>query len=169
MVSGDRRRTLLTEDTVRANIDLPAFAHQNLSRRATSNEQVATITMQQFAVIGQLHQKLNTLSGGNQQKLALGRWLHPLPVCLLADEPTRGIDVDGRASIHHYLRKLLADGLSIVLNSTDPEELVAVADRVLILADGVLIHELAREEITVSKIEHSTRTEDTHNRMAVAS
>jgi ABC-type sugar transport system ATPase subunit len=160
MVSGDRRRTLITEDTVRANIDLPEFARQNLGRRARSNERVAAITMKQFAVIGRIHQKLNTLSGGNQQKLALGRWLHPLPVCLLADEPTRGIDVNGRAAIHHYLRQLLADGLSVVLNSTDPEELVAVADRVLILADGVLIDELGRGQITVSEIEHSTRTRD---------
>lgn len=160
MVSGDRRRTLLSEDTVRANIDLPGLAHQSLSRRAKSNEQVAEITMQQFAVVGHLQQKLNTLSGGNQQKLALGRWLHPLPVCLLADEPTRGIDVNGRAAIHHFLRELLADGLSIILNSTDPEELVAVADRVLILADGVLIDELGQGQITVSEIEHSTRTRD---------
>ena len=169
MVSGDRRRTLITEDTVRANIDLPAFAHQNLSRRAKSNDQVATITMKQFAVIGHLQQKLNTLSGGNQQKLALGRWLHPLPVCLLADEPTRGIDVNGRAAIHHYLRQLLADGLSIVLNSTDPEELVAVADRVLILADGTLIDELNRGQITVSEIERSTRTRDANRSTVLAS
>ena len=169
MVSGDRRRTLITEDTVRANIDLPAFAHQNLSRVAKSNEQVAAITMKQFAVIGHLHQKLNTLSGGNQQKLALGRWLHPLPVCLLADEPTRGIDVNGRAAIHHYLRQLLADGLSIVLNSTDPEELVAVADRVLILADGTLIDELNRGQITVSEIERSTRTRDANRLTVLAS
>ena len=169
MVSGDRRRTLITEDTVRANIDLPAFAHQNLSRVAKSNEQVAAITMKQFAVIGHLQQKLNTLSGGNQQKLALGRWLHPLPVCLLADEPTRGIDVNGRAAIHHYLRQLLADGLSIVLNSTDPEELVAVADRVLILADGTLIDELNRGQITVSEIERSTRTRDANRPTVLAS
>lgn len=169
MVSGDRRRTLLTEDTVRANIDLPGLAHQRLSRRAKSNERVATITMEQFAVVGRLQQRLNTLSGGNQQKLALGRWLHPLPVCLLADEPTRGIDVNGRAAIHQYLRELLADGLSIILNSTDPEELVAVADRVLILADGVLIDELGQGQITVSEIEHSTRTRDANGPAVLAS
>jgi ribose transport system ATP-binding protein len=168
LVSGDRRRTLLVEDTVRANFDLPEFARQNLSRRAKSNERVATITIQQFAVKGHLQQKLNTLSGGNQQKLALGRWLHPLPVCLLADEPTRGIDVEGRAAIHHYLRRLLADGLSIVLNSTDPEELVAVADRVIILADGAVVRELAHEEITVSEIEHSARTRDANRPTVLA-
>lgn len=158
MVSGDRRRTLLVEDTVRANFDLPAFARKPLGRRARSNKRTAVATMQQFAVKGTLDQPMKTLSGGNQQKVAIGRWLHPLPVCLLADEPTRGIDIGGRTTIHLHLRELVDRGLSVVINSSDPEELVALADRVLIFADGALVDELRTGSITVSDLEHSTRT-----------
>ena len=76
--------------------------------------------------------------------------------------------MDARRSIT-TLRQLLADGLSIVLNSTDPEELVAVADRVLILADGTLIDELSHGQITVSEIERSTRTRDANRPTVLAS
>jgi rhamnose transport system ATP-binding protein len=76
------------------------------------------------------------LSGGNQQKLLLARWKHATPRILLADEPTRGIDVGAKAEILRSLEAMAAEGLGIVIVSSELEEVVAVADRVLVLSEG---------------------------------
>jgi ABC-type sugar transport system ATPase subunit len=79
-----------------------------------------------------------TLSGGNQQKVVLGKWLLTAPRVLLLDEPTRGIDVGARAEIHDRLRDLAAGGAALLVVSSDLEELVALADRVLVLRRGAI-------------------------------
>lgn len=157
MVSGDRRRTLMTQQTVRANFDLPYLANQPLVAPARPQPDRIETALGAFDVKGAPDQLLSTLSGGNQQKIALGRWLDPLPVCLLADEPTRGVDVGGRAAIHSHLGDLLDRGMAMLVNSSDPEEIVAIADRVIVLEAGSVIGELVGAEITVRAIEEATR------------
>jgi ABC-type sugar transport system ATPase subunit len=76
------------------------------------------------------------LSGGNQQKVLLGRALLHDPAVLLLDEPTRGVDVGARAEVHRRLRELAARGQAIVVASSELEELFALADRILVLAAG---------------------------------
>jgi rhamnose transport system ATP-binding protein len=84
-----------------------------------------------------------TLSGGNQQKLLLGRWRHARPRVLLADEPTRGIDIGAKLDILAALRaSALEDGLAVVIVSSELEEVVAIADRIVVLRDGRLVEEL---------------------------
>ena len=165
MVSGDRRRTLMIHQTVRANFELPHLARQKLVAPARSNAGQITASLQTFGVKGSADQALSTLSGGNQQKVALGRWLEPLPTCLLADEPTRGIDVGGRAALHRQLGKLLDQGMGMLLFSSDPEEVVTLADRVVVIENGQVVGELTGAAISVRAIEEATRSQHATERI----
>lgn len=94
------------------------------------------------------------LSGGNQQKLLLARWRHCPPALLLADEPTRGIDVGAKEEVLRALREMAATGTSIVIVSSELEDLIAVCDRILVLAEGHLVGELDRDKASVESILH---------------
>jgi ABC-type sugar transport system ATPase subunit len=101
-------------------------------------------------------EQVERLSGGNQQKLMLARWLHTDYTVLLADEPTRGVDVGAKAEIAASLERLVADRRSIVLVSSDLEEVVNLSDRVIVLNGGRILATLdgAVEEISVARILH---------------
>jgi ABC-type sugar transport system ATPase subunit len=92
--------------------------------------------------------RVETLSGGNQQKVALARWLARDPRVLILDEPTQGIDVAGRAEIHRLIRDLAERGLAVLLISSDLVELLALSDRVAVMRRGRLVGVLAREHAT---------------------
>jgi ribose transport system ATP-binding protein len=89
--------------------------------------------------------KITTLSGGNQQKAVLARWLSVAPRVLLLSEPTAGIDIGARNMIYEQLRRRAADGLSVLMASSDVEDLLASCDRVIVLRDGVTVAELEGE------------------------
>ncbi len=92
------------------------------------------------------------LSGGNQQKVVIGRWLRRQPRILILDEPTRGVDIGARAEIHRLIRKLAADGMAVLVISSEPDELPDLCDRVLVMADGRIVSELAGEGISRASI-----------------
>jgi ABC-type sugar transport system ATPase subunit len=99
---------------------------------------------------------VTSLSGGNQQKCILARWLLSTPRVLLLDEPTRGIDVGAKAEIYLLIRNLAVhEGLGIVMTSSELPELLAVADRILVLCEGRLTAELPRAEATEERIMHA--------------
>jgi erythritol transport system ATP-binding protein len=91
---------------------------------------------------------VTTLSGGNQQKVLLARCLMCSPSVLLMDEPTRGVDVGAKAEIYGILRKLAAKGLSILFTSSEIEETQALAARVLVLCQGRISAEFARDKLS---------------------
>lgn len=93
-----------------------------------------------------------TLSGGNQQKLVLGKWLHRRPRVLLLDEPTRGIDVGAKGEIFATVRALAGQGMAVILVSSDLEEVVEQADRVLVMARGRQVALLDHAEASVARI-----------------
>ena len=99
-----------------------------------------------------IHTDVASLSGGNQQKVLLGRWLAAGPDILLLDEPTRGVDVGAKSEIRKRILGLALQGVSVVYVSLDFEELVQVCDRVLIISEGELIDELPNAELTVTNI-----------------
>jgi len=99
-----------------------------------------------------LDAEVATLSGGNQQKVVIGKWLERAPRVLLLDEPTRGVDVGAKAEIYRLIEELTGRGHAVVIASSDLPEVVRLADRVLVLRDGRLAGALARGEITQSAI-----------------
>ena len=93
-----------------------------------------------------------TLSGGNQQKLVVGKWLHRRPRILLMDEPTRGIDVGAKGEMFAVMRQLADEGMAIVMVSSELEEVVELADRVLVLAKGRQATILDRAELSLERV-----------------
>jgi ribose transport system ATP-binding protein len=91
---------------------------------------------------------IGTLSGGNQQKVVLARWLRRDPRLLLLDEPTQGVDVGARAAIHHHVRAATAAGAGALYVSSDFEELALVCDRVVVLSEGRITHNIVAPDIT---------------------
>ncbi len=97
-------------------------------------------------------QKIMYLSGGNQQKVVLGKWLAASPKVLILDEPTRGIDANARKEIYASIRRLSKEGLSIILISSDFEEIVTLSDRVVVMYQGRTITEIEPPNITLENI-----------------
>jgi rhamnose transport system ATP-binding protein len=97
-------------------------------------------------------QVVRSLSGGNQQKVVLGKWLAAAPRVLLLDEPTHGVDVGTKADVHRTISHLAAEGLTILLISSELLELLGMSDRILVMREGRLVAELSREEATEERI-----------------
>jgi rhamnose transport system ATP-binding protein len=95
-----------------------------------------------------LDQVVGRLSGGNQQKIVLGKWLANQPKLLILDEPTRGIDVGAKAEIHRLMGELAAQGLAILMISSELPEVLGMSDRVLVMREGRLVAEFTRTEAT---------------------
>ena len=92
------------------------------------------------------------LSGGNQQKVVLGKWLGRKPALLIVDEPTRGIDINTKAEVHRLLAQLAADGVAILMISSELPEVLHVSDRILVMREGRLTAEYARADASEEKI-----------------
>ena len=118
-----------------------------ISRRR--RDALVSRTIQQLAIKGaSADAPVGRLSGGNQQKVVIGRWLQSKPKVLILDEPTRGVDVGARAEIHRLIRGLARQGMAVLVISSDPEELPDLCDRVLIMAEGRIVGELAGGALT---------------------
>lgn len=105
------------------------------------------------------NQQVGRLSGGNQQKVVIGRWLARRPKVLILDEPTRGVDVGARAEIHRLIRDLAAEGMAVLAISSEPDEIPDLCDRVLVMGEGRIVRELrgrhvTRAEIVTASYEH---------------
>jgi ABC-type sugar transport system ATPase subunit len=130
---------------VLANLTAPSLGALGAARSFVTRrmERVATRDIwRRLRVKGALEQPIESLSGGNQQKVFLGRWLVKGSRLLILDEPTAGIDVGARAEFHELLRGLAADGVSVVMASAEPEEIALVCHRVVVLVAGAIVHEL---------------------------
>jgi ribose transport system ATP-binding protein len=93
-----------------------------------------------------------TLSGGNQQKVVLARWLLQGCTVLLLDEPTRGVDVGARSEIYALIHRLAAEGAAIVLVSSEVPEVLGLAHRVLVVREGRVVHEAPAEELDEARV-----------------
>lgn len=98
------------------------------------------------------HECVARLSGGNQQKVALAKWLRLAPSVLIVDEPTRGVDVGAKAEIHQLLFELANAGTAIVVISSDLPEVLAVADRIVVMREGRIVGELPRDTATEDRV-----------------
>jgi rhamnose transport system ATP-binding protein len=104
---------------------------------------------------GSLEYAVSTLSGGNQQKVVLAKWLATEPTLLIVDEPTRGIDVGTKAEVHRLLSDLAGRGIAIIMISSELPEVLGMADRVLVMHEGRITSELSRAEATAERVMHA--------------
>jgi rhamnose transport system ATP-binding protein len=99
-----------------------------------------------------VEQLVSALSGGNQQKVVIAKWLATQPRVLILDEPTRGIDIGAKVEVHRIIAELAANGLGIILISSDLPEVLAMSDRILVMHEGRLTAELSRAEATEERV-----------------
>jgi ribose transport system ATP-binding protein len=156
MVTEDRKRLGLFPDfDVAANVSLSALKQARragfVSRRA-EDELVAEPIRATGVKTPGLHAAITGLSGGNQQKCIISRWLLTRPEVLLLDDPTRGIDVGAKAELYALIDRLCRDGLGVILTSSELPELLTLSDRVIVLAEGRLTAEFARGAATEQRI-----------------
>ncbi|MFE7624584.1 sugar ABC transporter ATP-binding protein [Streptomyces sp. NPDC057509] len=149
LVPEDRRAQGLVMDmSIERNIGLTGFADTSraglMNRRAERSRALDWSVRLQVKYAG-LGDVVGTLSGGNQQKVVLAKWLATAPQVLIVDEPTRGIDVGTKAEVHRLLSALAADGVAILMISSDLPEILGMADRVLVMYEGRLTAELPRD------------------------
>ena len=95
-----------------------------------------------------MDQPVQFLSGGNQQKVVIGKWLATRPSVFLLDEPTRGVDIGAKQEIYRLMEELAAKGVAVLFVSSDLEEILGMSDRVLVLHEGRLSGELQRNELS---------------------
>ncbi|GAA2107874.1 sugar ABC transporter ATP-binding protein [Actinomadura alba] len=141
--------------SVRENIALaalPRLARAGVVSDARIDRVVETFMRRLRIKAASPHQRVSELSGGNQQKVLLARWLAMSPKALLLDEPTRGIDVGAKAEVQTLIEELAGAGLGVLLISSDLEELVSASDRILVLRDGAVVAELAGADVTEEQI-----------------
>jgi rhamnose transport system ATP-binding protein len=114
---------------------------------------LAQESVQRFNIrASSIAQVVNKLSGGNQQKVVLGKWLATEPKLLILDEPTRGIDVSAKAEIHRLMSELAGRGLAILMISSELTEIVGMSDRILVMREGRIVAEFARGAVTQERI-----------------
>ena len=140
-VPEDRREHgLVLPMSIAANVTLPIL-QKYLGRLGVvdrkKERQTAEEYRQQLTIRAESVQTLaSKLSGGNQQKVVLSKWLNTNPRLLILDEPTRGIDVGAKAEVHHIVNELAKQGLAIMLISSDLPEVLAMSDRILVMREG---------------------------------
>jgi ribose transport system ATP-binding protein len=155
-VPADRKReALLLPHKIGFNLLLPLFARSRWRRRRRDKEGAITTSLAaRLGIRGDLRRPVQALSGGNQQKVALAKWLPLSPSVLLLNDPTRGVDVETKREIYLTLRAMAAEGNAIVLLSSDTPELVHLCDHVLVFHNGRLAanfpHAQANEETIVA-------------------
>lgn len=108
-------------------------------------------------------QRVRNLSGGNQQKVVISRWLALEPDLLILDEPTRGIDVGAKAEIHALLHKMAEDGVSILVISSELPEILSISDRILVMRDGMIVAEFDPSTATQDDIMHAAAWSENGN------
>jgi ribose transport system ATP-binding protein len=156
LVPEDRRTAGLVVDfSVRENVTLPAlnrYATHGLVSASKERAGATAICEQLQVRTSSIETRTANLSGGNQQKVVLAKWLALGPKVLIVDEPTRGIDVGAKAEIYALLRALAEAGVAIVMISSDMEEILNMSDRVAVMHEGAITGTLAREECTEARI-----------------
>ena len=155
-VTHDRRgEGLILHESVRRNSALASLYRRSCAgfikgaqERAAVEENVEKMQIK----VSSIEQKASTLSGGNQQKVMLARWLMTQPRVLMIDEPTKGVDVGARMSVYRIIDQLTREGIAILMLTSDMMELIGLSDRVLVFYEGRITGELKRGEATEEKI-----------------
>ncbi len=137
------------------NITLPILDRIGFflrSRRARENAVARHFSEQLELKASHLCQHVAELSGGNQQKVVLGKWLATNPRVIILDEPTKGIDIGSKAAVHRFIGQLVSQGLAVILVSSELPEVLGLADRVIVMHQGRIQREFARIDATPERV-----------------
>jgi len=154
LVPESRRSMLFADVPVYKNISISILDRisrlllKNAREREIAGGHVEKLRIRPYSV----EPDLRTLSGGNQQKVALARWLTHLPKVLILSEPTRGMDVGAKDDVVNIVRDLKKQGVAIIVVSTEPETVMSMADRILVMRKGVITHEFAEGAVSKDKL-----------------
>ena len=156
LVPEDRKRHgALLGVSIKNNINMPIY--KRISKASVINSSVEKKTAEKYRKEIQIkcptiNQLVKNLSGGNQQKVILGKWLAADSQVIIFDEPTRGIDVGAKYEIYNLINDLCAQGRAVLMISSEMEELIGMSDRIIVLAEGVMTGELQKEEFNADVI-----------------
>ena len=157
---------------LRENVSLAVLEHlcrgrlgyiQGDAERALSSESIDQFNIRASSI----EQVVNKLSGGNQQKVVLSKWLATKPRVLIMDEPTRGIDVGAKAEIHRLMSQLAQQGMAILMISSELPEIMGMSDRILVMREGQLVAEFERQQATQEVVAGAMMSEN-KNRVAIS-
>ena len=157
-ISGDRNReSIFAQRSIGENIYSAKLAQRSVFNYISKNlirKETQKIVDDYSIKIGGIHHPVSSLSGGNQQKVVFGRWIYVAPRLLLLDDPTKGVDVTSRLDFHKFLNEATRSGMTVIIVSSDNDELLAVSDRIYVFFEGrihaVLDGEHKTEERLVS-------------------
>jgi rhamnose transport system ATP-binding protein len=156
LVPEDRRQQGLVMDmSVQQNVALASLGRLRrggLIRAAAERAMAADWAARLRIKYGRLTDPVAMLSGGNQQKVVLAKWLGRKPAVLIVDEPTRGIDVGTKAEVHHLLADLAREGVAVLMISSELPEVLGVSDRILVMREGLLVAEFAHDNASEEAI-----------------
>ena len=152
----DRKRhgALLT-NSIKNNISMPIY--ERISKATVINSKVEHATAHKYREEIQIkcpsiYQLVKNLSGGNQQKVILGKWLAANSKLIIFDEPTRGIDVGAKFEIYKLINDLVEAGVAVLMISSEMEELIGMSDRIIVLAENKIMGELQKDEFNADTI-----------------
>jgi len=153
----DRKKDgLCTKLSIRENIALPNLdmitSRFGIINRKKEAKLVANVVKDLHVKLASIESDAAALSGGNQQKVVVGKWLARESKVVIFDEPTRGIDVAAKVEIYHLMNELKAKGIAVLFISSEMPEILGIADRILVMCDGRVTGELMREEATQERI-----------------
>jgi len=141
--------------SIRDNITLPSL--ESVTGGSTLNSSKEDNFARKYATrlkvkAHSLAQKVGTLSGGNQQKVVIGKWLGTGPKVIILDEPTKGIDVGAKAMVHHFINELVESGLSVIMVTSELPEVLSLSDRIVVMREGLMRATLNTKETTQEEI-----------------
>ena len=146
---------LIRQMSIRQNISLAVLRAltrgpfiDRQGERSLAERMIDTLNIRAYST----NQIVNKLSGGNQQKVVVGKWLASQPRILIMDEPTRGIDVGAKAEVHRLMSQLAQQGMAILMISSEMPEILGMSDRVVVMREGRVVGEFSREEATQEKV-----------------
>lgn len=141
----------ITDMPIFQNVTLPSLrktSHHGFLKLANEFALARDYTERLDLRAAALDQHVGNLSGGNQQKVVIAKWLATQPQVIILDEPTKGIDIGSKAAVHEFMAELAAQGLSVIMVSSEIPEIIGMSDRVIVMRDGLIAAELRREELT---------------------
>ena len=155
MPENRRREGLVLIHSVRENAILPVSARYTKNKIFNDDRRINKVVTENINNLGiktsSMNQEIGLLSGGNQQKVVIAKWLNSEPHILMFDEPTAGVDIGAKGEIIKIIRKFADDGGSVIFASSEISEMLAVCDRIITIFDGRITGEFKREDISTEE------------------